>query len=1614
MIKKLILLFSSILFFITDTEAQTPRDNACEAEVFCSTVSLDNFADKIRLPLKAKYLFPKGFCGGSVDGPSWFKFIAQSPTLDLRFNYSNCGSSGQTGFQAAIFSATNCSDSAAFTVKSNCLNLGSSVTSGTLNATGLVNGQTYYIFIDGLSGSQCDYNIDVLNGTTIQTVGLANLAAPTDIFGPKEICNLSNSAVFSVPRNASASAYNITVEINGGAPLGGSQPDSFYRVLATFTPVGIARVTANYVNNCSSGPAKTMDVIIGNVTTIQLPPINLSFGQSLVKYDTTFDYGPTPLTTTATQNASFAREDLTFGSCDTIYNVTINRLAQVVAGRAYFLRPNESITLGGTTYTVTASNCTPIITPANDTIYNAVQTYTVSPSTSVTLNCNSTTISINKTDSCANTRHFKTYTWNTIDNGVYSALGLAGPINSFNSVAFDSIGIIVKDSVLVNGKPEAGFKVYFDTLKVRIQGIGSADVPPRPSSINGSFTTCQNDIVTYRLTSRTPFATGYTWSILRGGGTILSGQGDTAITVKWGSLVTRDTIKVVATNVCHTSPARDLFISIGTFANISAGADDNICGLTTSLKGVSSGNIGNWTNVAGNPSIPGFQNSTSPTTSVTVTTAGTYKFAWTETNGGCTVADTVSIVFNSMPQVSGGSLKDSCSATRTQAFVRFNITGGTPPYNVYNSVTNAIAGTVSAGGLFQSTAFTPGNYSFQIRDSKNCSPPLIQGTQACTSCNTNAGVMQAGNFTICEGDSARATYLNGFTLEPDDTLQFVMHTGDAKTGILVRSFTPKFAFQTGMSYGTTYYISAIAGNRIGTNVDLNDGCFSTTTARLVSVVFNKKPTAVMTVVDSNLCLGSCANVRFTLTGQAPFTITSKISNPTTKDTVINTSLTTYNFSYCPQVNTAFRLFSIKDAGSCVDSISVNKTVNFRIFNPVNAGLDTALTICQGVDTTLNLATLLRGAGLGGTWSEISAVPSTGGAYNATARTFRTRNQGNRVYKFSYVVAPTLINSPCRPDTATVSVTIQFTPKADAGIDDIITCARPIVLIGGNTQLGTGITLQWSSVGNNLGGNAPQQEVSQADSYILTASAGGCFSRDTVIITADTLSPRAVILPVVDSITCRRDTLTINGTRSSPAGIVYLWSYNGAPYDNNPTSIARFGGTYMLTVAKLTNGCVSIDSIVIKENRTLPTVFIEPTPKLNCKDTVITLSAISSSMGSSYQIQWKSAQRGHFKSDSTTYEPKVDSAGIYTLIITDSRNGCKDSLQRTVIGEFDVPVAQAFTLDSLDCYHPTVNVSARGSSLGVGLSYLWIANPGLIVSGDSTLNAVVSEPGMYYFIATNEKTNCSAIDSVEVYRNDNRPEDISLTVNKPTCYGEQNGSLIINTVLGGTPPYLYSLDGKVYTPRKTFSNLTAGAYKLYVQDASGCVVDTAFNMVQDRQIGVSIGLDTLLKLGDSILLQVGVNIPNIKRVVWSSYSDSTCRRDSTCMQQWVRPVRQTTYNVKVRDTNGCTAEGSINIRIDKTRPIFIPDIFSPNNDGTNDIFMIHGSKVIKVIKRFQVFDRWGELLSNFINFGADNPAFGWDGTVKGKEALPGVYTYYAEIEYLDGQIDLIKGDVTLLR
>lgn len=127
----------------------------------------------------------------------------------------------------------------------------------------------------------------------------------------------------------------------------------------------------------------------------------------------------------------------------------------------------------------------------------------------------------------------------------------------------------------------------------------------------------------------------------------------------------------------------------------------------------------------------------------------------------------------------------------------------------------------------------------------------------------------------------------------------------------------------------------------------------------------------------------------------------------------------------------------------------------------------------------------------------------------------------------------------------------------------------------------------------------------------------------------------------------------------------------------------------------------------------------------------------------------------------------------------------------------------------------------------------------------------------------------------------------------------------------------------------------------------------------------------------------------------------------------------TYRLQVTDEHGCTTETSVSIVVILPdcipKPYYIPNAFSPNSKFGNEFFtIISNGRCIKKIKLLNVYSRWGELVAHNDSHTYGDSNFGWNGFFNGKDAEPGVYTYYAEIELFDGTTERIKGDVTLIR
>jgi gliding motility-associated-like protein len=119
-----------------------------------------------------------------------------------------------------------------------------------------------------------------------------------------------------------------------------------------------------------------------------------------------------------------------------------------------------------------------------------------------------------------------------------------------------------------------------------------------------------------------------------------------------------------------------------------------------------------------------------------------------------------------------------------------------------------------------------------------------------------------------------------------------------------------------------------------------------------------------------------------------------------------------------------------------------------------------------------------------------------------------------------------------------------------------------------------------------------------------------------------------------------------------------------------------------------------------------------------------------------------------------------------------------------------------------------------------------------------------------------------------------------------------------------------------------------------------------------------------------------------------------------------PTVTTAYTVYVTQ-GGCTDTAIVQIDVTDQHDVFIPQAFSPNGDGQNDVFMVRGVGIKGI--HIYVYDRIGEKI-----FESDDINLGWDGSFKGQPMNSAVFVYYADIFFADGSTTFLKGDVSLVR
>ena len=376
-------------------------------------------------------------------------------------------------------------------------------------------------------------------------------------------------------------------------------------------------------------------------------------------------------------------------------------------------------------------------------------------------------------------------------------------------------------------------------------------------------------------------------------------------------------------------------------------------------------------------------------------------------------------------------------------------------------------------------------------------------------------------------------------------------------------------------------------------------------------------------------------------------------------------------------------------------------------------------------------------------------------------------------------------------------------------------------------------------------------------------------------------------------------------------------------------------------------------------------------------------------------------------DTTVLRYTFRQAGTYTIVQYATRGCGYDSTIQTVTVLPTPPLIFAYQ-EKDKCNPLTVqfNNLSRDSLIG----FQWTKNGMVFSSNTAAPLHRFDSAGVYKIVLTAKSpTNgCTASDSTTITVR--LPLKLNVDSILPPLCADSTGAIIVQLqkITGGQLPFKFSLNDTIFTNTTGIFNNLAGQknYTVHIRDANGCRDSQQLFMGGLPPIAVVLGVDRLIKLGDSVLVKATCNRPNI-RYKWSPTEGVSC---DTCETVWLRPFRETIYTVVAKDKAGCEAKARIKISVNGTGNVFLPNVFSPNRDGANDTFFPQTDASVKRINALTIYDRWGGVIFSRTNFDPNLSELGWDGG----QAQSDVFVYKLDVEYLDGRRETLTGDVTLMR
>ncbi len=511
-----------------------------------------------------------------------------------------------------------------------------------------------------------------------------------------------------------------------------------------------------------------------------------------------------------------------------------------------------------------------------------------------------------------------------------------------------------------------------------------------------------------------------------------------------------------------------------------------------------------------------------------------------------------------------------------------------------------------------------------------------------------------------------------------------------------------------------------------------------------------------------------------------------------------------------------------------------------------------------------------------------------------------------------------------------------------------------------------------------GSTGATQAVTTPGTYWVEVDIGNCSRIDSFIV-HPTTALEMELGP--DFSVCDQNSFTIQAGPVDDA-VAYQWN-TGVTGLN--LEVVQSGSYWLEATDEF--GCVVYDTLDVLFGTT-PDVDLAEYDTL-CHDETVTLDASSNDV----TYLWQDGSTG------PTYT--VMETGTYSVTL--DNNGCQNS-DATTINYFEVPgyVSNPSNVVCTDECNGSIVIEIPSTE--TPLDFIW--NTGSVES------ALFDLCEGDYSVTITDVNGCTFVENYTILNP--LPMSFMLEPNPVTCYGDGDGSIEIIGLTGGFPPYEIYFNGDTLSESELpITNLSGGEYDIAISDSGGCTNYDATSVYEPPYVHVFAGDDRRVELGDTVHVNGFVHPLQDQLLEWVPLDQFIGCLD--CPTPEVQPIETTLYILTATDSlTGCIRTDSLNIFVDKIRKIYIPNAFSPNFDGTNDVFMIYSGPGIQQINKFKIFDRWGELVFEDYNFQPNDPLHGWDGIFLDQEMNNAVFVYTAEIEFIDGVQILYSGDVTLLK